>query len=99
MKKTDIRSQLEEVLDEDESLIWCGTPEQGKIFTKVYTRSYLLNIILSYAVCGFVALMSVRHNLADGDPVDLVPVFLMLAIGSILPGTTIEDFLICNHLL
>ncbi len=85
------KTQIVDKLAPGEQLIWTGKAKEGKVMSSVYTAPYLRNILISYGITGYIAVKSILTNLSAGDPVDLAPVILMLAIGSILPMTSIGD--------
>lgn len=86
-----LREKMTEKLENGEKLIWAGRAKEGKVMSSIYAPAYIRNIILSYGITGFAAVKCVLTNLKAGDPVDLVPVVLLLVMGSILPLSSLAD--------
>lgn len=84
-------NRIEEKLEPGEKLLWKGQAVEGRIMSPIYAPTYLLNILLSYGITGFVAVKCILTNISAGEPLDFAPPILMLAIGSILPLTNIAD--------
>lgn len=97
--ETPLAEKFRDVLEKDEELLWTGQSASRKIMTPLYSPSYILSLVLSYGITGFISIMCVRQAIISGDTLDPVRIILILVVGSILPATNYANAFRANHLI